>query len=223
MGGGSKSTWSLEGDYGVWAGAVANVSFLGAPGFCAVRTVSLPSLDASEYLAGGLVLTVRSTTPAYTGFKLRFSGPDVPRHVNQFDGSPSAPGSQAQPFNVLSSPNGEWQSIFVPFNGFSYDHSDYTGECFTKDPDGYQHRCCSSANPDVCPNSTQLETINSFTIMAEGVEGVFQMDVKEISAVSSAPSHAQVIVTRRQQWSSLSSFRAQSCVLVVLGGGRPKQ
>lgn len=193
MGGGSKSNWSLEEDYGVWQGSVTNVSFLGAPGFCAVRTISLPSVDASAYIDGGLVLKVRSSTPEYTGFKLRFEGPSVPRHVNQY-GPPTLPGSQLSPFKVPASLNGEWRSAFLPFSSFSYDHSDYTGKCDTVDPDGYQHRCCSDAAPEVCPNSTQLETIDAFVINAEGVEGKFQMDIKEIVAVGSAPSHAHMVV-----------------------------
>lgn len=187
MGGGSKGTWSVKDDIGIWQGAVTNVSFLGAPGFCSVRTVSLPSTDASAYIGGGLVLKVRSSTPEYTGFKLRF-GP-APSHHGGHGG-----GSHAQPFKVPASLNAEWQSVFLPFNGFSYDHSDYTGDCFTKDPDGYQHRCCSDGNPDVCPTSTQLETINLFNIYAEGVEGEFQMDVKEIVAVTSAPAQVHVLV-----------------------------
>ena len=32
---------------------------------------------------------------------------------------------------------------------FTSDWSDYTGEC-TKDPDGYQHKCCETGKEDVC-------------------------------------------------------------------------
>jgi len=187
MGGGSKGTWSVNDGYGVWQGAVTNVSFLGAPGFCSVKTVSLPSTDASAFIDGGVVLKVRSSTPDYMGFKLRF-GP-APQH----HGGHGA-GSHAQPFKVPASQNAEWQSVFLPFDGFSYDHSDYTGDCFTTDPDGYQHVCCSAANPDVCPTSTQLQSIDIFNIYAEGVEGEFQMEVKEILAVTSAPSWARVVL-----------------------------
>merc|ERR1711879_460445 len=96
-------------------------------------------------------------------------------------------GSQAQPFTVPASLNGEWQSVFLPFNGFSYDHSDYTGDCSTKDPDGFQHRCCSKESADVCPTSKQLADISRFDLYAEGVEGQIQMEVKEIVATGSAP------------------------------------
>ena len=41
------------------------------------------------------------------------------------------------------------QTSFIPFNQMSWDWSDGTGECSTKDPDGYQHKCCSAANPEV--------------------------------------------------------------------------
>ena len=44
----------------------------------------------------------------------------------------------------------EWQTVKIPFSAFSYDWSDYTGRCDTKDPrNGTQHVCCSAEHPEV--------------------------------------------------------------------------
>ena len=52
LGGGSVGTWTLKDGYGFWEGGVVNVTFLGAPGFCAVETTAdLATIDASAYLA----------------------------------------------------------------------------------------------------------------------------------------------------------------------------
>jgi len=185
MGGGSRGTWVVEDGIGLWRGAVTNVSFLQAPGFCAVKTVSLPAVDASAYMDGGFLLTVRSST-SYEGFKLRFQSPSIPAHHGQH----GPVGSHAQGFKVPASEDGEWQSVYLPFKGFSWDWSDYTGECTTQDPDGFQHRCCSSENPDVCPTGDHLQSIDAFQLLAEGVEGDFGLDVKEIRATARAPQTA---------------------------------
>jgi hypothetical protein len=178
MGGGSKGTVYIPvPGYSSWQGAVKNVSFLHAPGFCSIETGNLTTTDASAYIKGGLVMKVRTSTPDFTGFKARFSSPSIPKHHGQHGGGS---GSHAQGFRVPASKNGEWQSVFLPFNKFSYDWSDYTGDCATKDPDGYQHRCCSEKDSDVCPSAKQLNGIDSVKIYAEGVEGDFHMDVKEV-------------------------------------------
>jgi hypothetical protein len=187
MGGGSKGTVALEDTFSTWQGTVKNVSFLHAPGFCSIVATALTSKDAHAFIAGGMLLKVRSSTPAYTGFKLKFYGPNIPKHHGSHGyGS----GSQAQPFKVPASKNGEWQSVFLPFHGFSYDWSDFTGDCFTKDPDGFQHRCCDEKNHDVCPTAKQLEGLERVSIYAEGVEGDFQLEVQEVKATD---QHAVVV------------------------------
>jgi hypothetical protein len=178
MGGGSKGTVALKyGWYSTWQGSVKNVSFLHAPGFCSIDTTSIAVKDAHAYIKGGLVLKVRSSTPEYTGFKLKFYSPSIPVHHGSHG---HGLGSQAQPFKVPASKMGEWHDVFLPFHGFSYDWSDFTGDCFTKDPDGFQHRCCNTTNHDVCPTAKQLESTQRVSIYAEGVEGDFQLDIEEI-------------------------------------------
>merc|ERR1719401_227964 len=141
-------------------------------------TISLLHEDASAFIDGGLILVARSPTPAYKGFKLSFESPSVPKHHNGHE----LQGSFKASFSVPASQNNEWQSIFLRFGQFSYDWSDYTGECSTKDPDGYQHKCCSKATPDVCPTTKYLQGVTSFNVWAEGVEGDFHLELREIIA-----------------------------------------
>merc|ERR1711871_127335 len=182
MGGQSCGNWSLQEGFGRFEGTVRNVSFLHAPGFCRAFTTSLlMRQDASKYLNGGLVLTVRTTTPSYKGFKIAFGAVGAPVH----HGGHEYEGSFTADFMVPSSSDGmAWQTVMIPFNKFSYDWSDFTGECSTKDPDGYQHKCCSPETPDVCPTSKFLSKVNNFALWAEGQEGAFLIDMKEIRAVS---------------------------------------
>jgi hypothetical protein len=186
MGGKSKGTVSVvNNSYGLWEGTVKNVSFLHAPGFCGTTTTGTFAKDISTYLSGGLVLTIRTTTPKYPGFKLVF-GPGPKHH-----GGHSPEGSYKANFNVPASNNGEWQKVTVKFSDFSYDWSDFTGDCFTKDPtDGYQHKCCSTQNPDVCPQADYLKKVDFFSIMAEGHEGDFHLEILNIAVA--APSHIMV-------------------------------
>merc|ERR1712066_929947 len=150
-------------------GTVKNVSFLHAPGFCRTMTISPFLKDASKFIDGGITLLVRTTTPDYRGFKFSFGTPGTPRH----HGGHEVQGSFKTKFSVQASPDNDWQSVYLKFDQFSYDWSDFTGECATKDPDGYQHRCCTKETPDVCPTEARLRGINSFNIWAEGVEGDF--------------------------------------------------
>merc|ERR1712039_163568 len=187
MGGGSKgAVFSLNdpafGSFITWQGAVKNVSFLNAPGFCSIQTTSLSTQDAHAFIAGGLVLKVRSSTPGYRGFKVKFAAPSIPVH-HGYHGR--GYGSQAQGFHVPASKGAEFQTVFLPFNGFSYDWSDFTGDCSTKDPDGFQHQCCSQ-NASICPTVKQLTGLDSVMIYAEGVEGKFHLDVQEIKATDCA-------------------------------------
>merc|ERR1712232_1198137 len=175
MGGQSHGNWSVMETFGRFQGSVKNVSFIHAPGFC--RTVTAVPLlkDAAAYIDGGLLLTARTSTPAYKGFKLSFGAVGAPKHHGGH-----ISGCYKTKFNIPASPNGEFQRIFLKFSEFSYDWSDFTGECSTKDPDGFQHHCCSAANLTVCPDKARLTAITGFSIWAEGAEGDFDVDLKEI-------------------------------------------
>merc|ERR1712232_1392629 len=71
MGGKSTGTWSLGDGFGILDGEVVNVPSLKAPGFIkAAADGKFP--DISEFIDGSLVLTVRSSTPEYAGFRVTF-------------------------------------------------------------------------------------------------------------------------------------------------------
>ena len=80
-----------------------------------------------------------------------------------------------------------WTILRLPLTAFSSDWSDFTGECNTKDPDGYQHKCCdynrSSGLPwkEPCPTFVGLESIIGLSVWSEGVLGEFSIEIKSIS------------------------------------------
>jgi len=115
---------------------------------------------------------VRSSTPEYAGFKVEFGAKGVP--ARRFGG-----GSFKSDFKVKGT---DWQTVSVPFNTFSYDWSDFTAECDTKDPTGTQHVCCSAKHPEVCPKAEYLKQITSLAVWAEGAAGDFHLEVKSIGA-----------------------------------------
>jgi len=182
MGGQSHGNWSvINRSFGRFQGTTKNVSFLHAPGFCRASVMFLPLKDVSASLSGGLRIRARTSTPQYRGFKIAFGSFRTPRH----HGGHELEGSYKAGLAVPASVNAEWQDVFIKFTDFSWDWSDFTGDCATKDPDGYQHKCCSHSTPEVCPIAQHLSGINSVSVWAEGVEGDFVLDIKNIVATVS--------------------------------------
>jgi len=175
MGGQSHGNFSVSGDHGVFQGEVKTVASLKAPGFCQFSSSSLMFKDLSTYASGSISLVVRSSTPDYKGFKLDFRAFGAPRH----HGSHELQGSYKTGFTV---PAGDgWSSVTLPLTQFSSDWSDFTGECSTKDPDGYQHQCCTKDHPEVCPSTDTLKVVDGFSVWAEGVAGVYHLEIKSIT------------------------------------------
>ena len=128
------------------------------------------------WIDGALYLSVSTTTPAYTGFRVAFGAKNVTRpRPGMHHAGPSFKAS----FEAL--PGGTTR-VRVPFSDFSVDWSEFTGRCDTKDPTGEQHVCCSAAHPEVCPTAQHLSSITSLEVWAEGIEGQFQLDLQQISA-----------------------------------------
>merc|ERR1719345_334756 len=74
MGGKSTGTWTVDkaGKFGVFDGEVNDVPSLKAPGF--IKTAADAKFpDASSAIDGDLVLTLRTSTPAYAGFRVSFA------------------------------------------------------------------------------------------------------------------------------------------------------
>jgi peptide methionine sulfoxide reductase MsrB len=184
MGGQSTGTFKIDEQTGVatFHGDCKIVPSLKAPGFCNAKTTDgglFPGKHfkddrAAKFLDGGLSLLVRSTVE-FDGFKVTFAADTANPQFKSFKA----------PFNVTA--DGTWQEVFVPFTAFSNDWSSYTGRCDTKDPNGKQHVCCSSAHPEVCATKKNLEDISQMEIWAEGTEGIFNLQVKHIRA-SDAPA-----------------------------------
>ena len=182
MGGQSHSSFEKQDGVGSFHGTCAIVPFLHAPGFCKIAT-SQPFLqplhfpDASKYLSGALVIVARSTSPTYKGFKIEILAKNATRpRPGMHHSAPSFKADFAVPAGS------DFSKIRVPFDQFSVDWSDYTGECNTKDPTGEQHVCCSAEHPEVCIKDYHLEQITGFGVWAEGVEGDFAIELKSISA-----------------------------------------
>ena len=189
MGGGSTSTFTITPEStGSFEGTCRIVTFLKAPGFAkVVGTKDFVDITGSDAIS----LKVRSSTPGYKGFKIAFSGTDVPTVGPQF--GPKRDGEYKAGFEVEGS---DWQVVDVPFTQFSYDTSQYTGTCNFQDPDsafgkGAQHYCCSDSGlepskPEVCVDSKYLSVIKNVAIWAEGVEGDFNIEIESITASSAS-------------------------------------
>jgi len=181
MGGASTSTFKVGADKtGLFNGTCAIVGYLRAPGF-AKLTGSSKFADVTGY--DNIALRVRSSTPAYQGFKLGFSAPGIPKS------SMFGFASYKAGFNLSGS---DWQIVEVPLTQFSRDWSSFTGRCDTKDPFfGPQHYCCSKSGaqpskPDVCVEDKFLSAINTLEVWAEGVKGDFNIEIDWIGASKSA-------------------------------------
>jgi len=182
MGGQSHSTYIAKETVGNFTGLCAIVPFLKAPGFCKIATThgwfEKPRFaDASAFIDGALYLSVRTSTPSYKGYKVAFSAKNVTRPR---PGMHHAGPSFKADFSIAAGI--DFQTIKIPFNHFSVDWSEFTGECSTKDPTGEQHVCCSSEHPEVCPKDYHLAQLTGFEIWAEGVEGNFSIELQSIGA-----------------------------------------
>jgi hypothetical protein len=190
MGGASKSTFEVTAaKTGLFNGTVAIVSFLHAPGFSKITGTRSGYTFADITGFDKITLRVKSSTPNYKGFKIEFAAPGIPK-TSTFSG-----GSYKADFNL--SATSDWQLVEVPFTQFSYDHSDYTGRCDTKDPMsvfhpmGQQHYCCDKSGlqpskPEVCVDSKYLNQIDSLGVWAEGVAGDFNIEIEWIGASKSS-------------------------------------
>lgn len=176
MGGQSHSTWTVNSTSQTanWVGETKIVPKLKAPGFCNAETTDGLGIlrkfnDASAFTH--LLLRVRSAA-AYTGWKVSFAADTI---NPQF-------GSYKSEFNLTSPGDGKFHTVAVPFDHFSNDWSSFTGRCDTTDPGGRTHKCCSAANPEVCPTKKNLHDITHMGLWTEGVAGKFDADIAWIRA-----------------------------------------
>jgi len=175
MGGKSSGTWNVnvKEKFGIFDGEVVDVPSLKAPGFIkAAADGEFP--DASGFVQGELVLSVRTTTPEYTGFRVSFaSGALSPAYACAGGGTiPLSHGCFKAKFSVPLGSADAFATVRIPFNDFSDNWSPATGE---------QTKTCAD-NQDVCPSAKTLAGIKRIEVWAEGVSGKVHLEVKSISA-----------------------------------------
>jgi len=179
MGGQSHGTWTLGSSYGVMDGAVLDVPSLKAPGFIKAAADGTFA-DVSAALGGDLLLEVRSTTPAYKGYRVTFaSGTLSPSYACAGGGSiPLSRGCYKANFTVPA--GDDFATVRIPFNTFSDKWSPATGEQTTT--------CAQDA--DVCPTAKALSKIIRVELWAEGADGSVHLEVKSVRAAPAAASAA---------------------------------
>merc|ERR1711998_287316 len=182
MGGKSSGTWTVSSGAGVLDGEVVNVPSLTAPGFIkAAADGTFP--DASSAFGGSLVLTVRSSTPEYAGFRVTFvSGATSAAFACSAGGSlPLSRGCFKAKFSVPA--GSDFTEIKIPFSDFSDKWSSATGEKTTT--------CAESA--DVCPTASKLSKIKRMEFWGEGANGKLHLEVKAVTAEDAAGNAIQLV------------------------------
>jgi apolipoprotein D and lipocalin family protein len=182
MGGQSTGTWSVSDRVGVLDGEVVDVPSLSAPGFIkASADGKFP--DASSAFGGNLVLTVRSSTPEYAGYRVTFvSGATSASFACSAGGSlPLSRGCFKAKFSVPA--GSDFTEIRIPFSDFSDKWSSATGEQTTT--------CAESA--DVCPTASKLSKIQRMEFWGEGALGKLHLEVKSVSAEDAAGNAVQLV------------------------------
>jgi len=171
MGGQSTGTWSLGSGFGILDGEVVNVPALKAPGFIkAAADGKFP--DISEFIDGSLVLSVRTSTPDFAGYRVTFtSGATSASFACAGGGSlPFSRGCFKQKFSVPA--GSDFVEIKLPFNTFSDKWSSATGE----------HTAECAQTKDVCPTAAKLSKIQRFEFWGEGAAGKLHLEVQSVSA-----------------------------------------
>merc|ERR1712072_1137730 len=143
--------------FGVFDGEVVNVPKLKAPGFItAAADGKFP--DGSADVDGAFVLTVRTKTPEYKGFRFSFASGTMSAQYSCAGGGgiPFSRGCfKSEQFDVPAGT--KWMEIRLPISSFSDKWNSATGEQTTK---------CSD-NKDVCPSAKNLASIQELRIWGE--------------------------------------------------------
>merc|ERR1712113_1188940 len=180
MGGKSTGTWKVDvaERVGVFDGEVVNVPSLKAPGFIKAAADAKYFPDASSVAGGDIVLSVRSSTPEYKGFRITVvSG----AHSASFacaggGGLPFSRGCYKAKFSVPKSYHGEFQAVRINMRLFSDLWSSATGE--------HTKECADDTS--ACLTAEKLAKIQRMEVWAEGVSGKVHLEVQKISAERSS-------------------------------------
>jgi len=166
-----------------FAGTVNIVPKLKAPGFIEGWADDGHFADASGAAGGSLVLTVRSSTPDYDGFRVSFaSGALSPNFSCAAGGSIiGSRGCFKAHFSVPATEAGAWATVRVPFANFTDKWSSYTGDA-TK-------MCAEDAS--CCVTAAKLKKIQAMGFWGEGKAGKVHLEIKSI--VAEGPSSSSVL------------------------------
>jgi hypothetical protein len=182
MGGKSTGTWALGSGFGILDGEVVDVPSLKAPGFIkAAADGKFP--DISAFVDGSLVLSVRTSTPEFAGYRVTLvSGATSPSFSCAGGGSlPFSRGCYKQKFSVPA--GGDFVEIKVPFNSFSDKWSPSTGE---------QTKTCAQ-DQSVFPTASKLAKIQRIEFWGEGANGKVHLEVQSVSAENAAGERLQLV------------------------------
>jgi len=182
MGGRSTGTWSVGKGFGILDGEVVNVPSLKAPGFIkAAADGKFP--DISEFIDGSLVLSVRSTTPEYAGFRVTFVSGGVSASFSCAGGGslPFSRGCFKQKFTVPA--GSDFVEVKLPFNTFSDKWSSATGE--------HNEECAK--DKDVCPTASKLGSIKRIEFWGEGAAGKLHLEINSVSAEKASGERVMLV------------------------------
>mmetsp|Transcript_30536 Transcript_30536/g.34819 ORF Transcript_30536/g.34819 Transcript_30536/m.34819 type:complete len:297 (-) Transcript_30536:220-1110(-) len=169
MGGKSYSSLSIDGGVAKFTGKCAIVPSLQAPGFITMETggqfgeraAKIPDVSTCS----GFEFQLKTNTD-YAGYRVSF-GKAHPK------GGRFAYGYKAPlPMDILPSV-GEFGSVTIPFNQFSDKWDDATGEILVTCAD----------DPQYCPSSKWLKSMETISFWGEGVEGMVDLEIQSISAI----------------------------------------
>jgi len=165
MGGKSTGTFSVDDSshVGVFQGSVEIVSFLNAPGFIKAETSkgeSWPDASSCE----GIQLSLKSSTPAYKGFRVSFGNK---RPKGAF---PYTYGFKTD--LVLDSTTKDFQTVKLPFDHFTDKWDAGSGDAVVT---------CAENN-EFCPQQEDKKSLYSIAVWGEGVEGKVDLEIQSIAA-----------------------------------------
>merc|ERR1712028_157594 len=174
VGGQSNGTFSVDssGKYGIFDGVVKDVPSLKAPGFIKAAAAGVFA-DISSAFGGDLVLTVRSSTPEYKGFRVAFVyGTLSPSYAcSGGDSIPLSRGCYKAKFSVSAAE--DFSTVRIPFTEFSDMWSPATGE----------HTKECKEDSSVCPTASGMKDIKRIEVWAEGALGDVHLEIQSIAAV----------------------------------------
>lgn len=156
----------------IFQGECKIVPKLKAPGFIEAWADDKNYADASSAIDGDLVLTVKSTTPEYRGFRVTIAaGALSPSFSCAAGGSIiGSGGCYKAKFNVSAS--SDWTEVRIPFHSFSDKWSSYTGD---------QTKTCAQ-DKRVCITAKKLANIQAIGFWGEGVAGKVNLQIKSVVA-----------------------------------------